>query len=898
MSLLCLRSSVAGALAAALLLLSGPTSSADWVELVDETATRLVAPPGLGADDVAEKDFAWGDVDNDGDIDLIVMRKEPFTTAGKRTNLLLLNENGILTDRTLEFASNSDVADDHGFSTPTNDRDAVLVDVNNDGWLDIVTAVTVSDGDPKHLGHPRVYINLGEDPSMLQWLGFRHENARIPTMFSFSGQAGFNPRFCSVAAGDLTGDGLPDLWFGDYDSSGVGGGVPQPPGADFNDRLLINLGGGFFADRTRTRLTGVVPGNGQEFDVSAFGAAVAIADMNGDGVKDIIKQTSLNAPRYVGIAYNTPDNEGFFDTYDVVNTNQPYYVVVGELNNDGQLDIIVQDDGDDLYLLNQGNNAGGAAQFVALPFSFDASQDQGFGSNTLIVDLNNDGWNDVLIADVDVDDPGCDRRMSIYRNLAGQPGDAVVLEEQTSGTACNIGIPPASCLVASIPADRLTGVHDVAAFDIDGDGWKDLVIGRCTGTQVYMNQPPAMLSFSYPEGLPTLVSPGASFEFKMQVNEIGVVHDPGTGRMFASVAGAPFSEVPLVDLGGRLYQASLPPAAGCADRVEFYFTADANGGGQTFNDPPLAPAETYRAVTAFGVGLKFEDDIEGDVSGWLTLGDASLVSGAWEQAEPVGTSAAPDADAEPSPLKVMAFVTENGQIGGADGAADVDGGPAELISPAIDLAGSDAIISYSRWFVSSGGTPDVLEVSVSADGSTWHPAETVTQSQAAWQRSSFLVGDIVTPSATVQVRFRVADNPNDSLTESGVDLFRVEEFLCNAPSPAGRVPDGSTLPGTALRIDSGAGDQISLSWGESCELGDSDYAVYEGMLGDFASHTVAMCSTGGATSTGLSPAPGNTYYLVVPSNGTVEGSYGTASDGAPRTAAFSACFPQSVAACP
>ena len=59
------------------------------------------------------------------------------------------------------------------------------------------------------------------------------------------------------------------------------------------------------------------------------------------------------------------------------------------------------------------------------------------------------------------------------------------------GTTCNIdGVNVASCLVASIPANMLQGTHNVAVFDMNNDGWKDLVIGRCTGTQIWMNQPP------------------------------------------------------------------------------------------------------------------------------------------------------------------------------------------------------------------------------------------------------------------------------------------------------------------------------------------------------------------------------------------------------------------------
>ena len=36
-------------------------------------------------------------------------------------------------------------------------------------------------------------------------------------------------------------------------------------------------------------------------------------DHNGDGTNDIIKQTSLSAPTYVGTAFNPTGNPGFFD---------------------------------------------------------------------------------------------------------------------------------------------------------------------------------------------------------------------------------------------------------------------------------------------------------------------------------------------------------------------------------------------------------------------------------------------------------------------------------------------------------------------------------------------------------------------------------------------------------
>jgi hypothetical protein len=461
---------------------------------VDETASRLVAAADVGVSDVQEKSYAWGDVDHDGDVDLVAARKQPFSTPGKRPNVLLLNENGVLTDRTADLASSSDVVGDQGFLTPTNDRDVVLADVDQDGWLDLVTATAQSGTDPKHIGHPRVYRNLGEGPG--GWLGFRHEDARIPVLLVAGGAHGFNPNFAAVAAGDVTGDGYPDLYFSDYDAVG------ESSSADFNDKLLVNQGPGmpgFFTDATGA-FTGLVPlpGPDQPFTVSSFGTSAAIADLNGDGVADVVKQTTLQNPIYVGVAYGDPVDG--FATYEVLYQLSPYFLSVGDLNNDDRLDLVVTDDGLDRYLLNQGNGADGLADFLPFVFSYAhdgdgaSSYDQGFGGDSRIADLNHDGRADVLVSDVSVDLAGCGRRLSIYRNKGGFPGGAVILEEQTSGELCGVnqGNPP-SCIVAGIPASDLEGVHDVAVFDVNGDGWQDLVLGRCSGTAVYVNvpQPPA-----------------------------------------------------------------------------------------------------------------------------------------------------------------------------------------------------------------------------------------------------------------------------------------------------------------------------------------------------------------------------------------------------------------------
>ena len=205
----------------------------DWVQFVNETGARLVSDASIGASDTEEKDYAWGDVDRDGDIDLVVVRKQIGSTPGRRRNVLFMNEDGVLVDRTEEYATAADDGGE-GFLDLTNDRDVVLVDVDGDGWLDIVTVTTYGQGLPKTISHPRVYLNLQEDAGV--WQGFEYQEARFPQLV-------ITPSFCGVGAGDVTGNGAPDLFFNDYLNN-------------LENRLLINNGSGFFTDETDARFAG------------------------------------------------------------------------------------------------------------------------------------------------------------------------------------------------------------------------------------------------------------------------------------------------------------------------------------------------------------------------------------------------------------------------------------------------------------------------------------------------------------------------------------------------------------------------------------------------------------------------------------------------------------------
>jgi len=405
-----------------------------WLDWQNETTSRLILTTVANSDG-EEKDMWPADLNNDGREDLIVVRKEPFSNSTQpgKSNLLLMNVNGVFTDQTTlfapEFISNVNFA-----------RDVFVGDFDHDNWKDVIIANTFSQ-------QPMYYRNRGND-ALGNWLGLVNESSlRFPVLTDDS------PLFCAVWGGDVTGDNHADIYFVNY--------KPNSSGGIAKDYLLINNGNGYFTNESQARL-GILRN-------SAFGTAVQFADMDNDGDNDIIKNTTLYsvAPwnaRGVILLFN--NGSGTFTNWqNLVTAASPYMFEIADFNQDGKKDLYVVDDGSD-YILTTNSFTADTGLFITRT-NLNFSSSNGFGGNVHAADLDLDGDLDIGVADVDVDIPPCNssRRMAIYRN--------------DNGVFTN----PNGVTIFPWTANS----YDFAFIDVNGDGLKDVISGSCAGYILGMN---------------------------------------------------------------------------------------------------------------------------------------------------------------------------------------------------------------------------------------------------------------------------------------------------------------------------------------------------------------------------------------------------------------------------
>jgi hypothetical protein len=257
----------------------------------------------------------------------------------------------------------------------------------------------------------------------------------------------------SAVVGDLNGDGRPDLVLANYTDNTVS--------------VLINTtAAGSSTPSFAARQTFAVP----------LPAAVAVADINGDGRPDLVISDGI-AEKVTVLLNMTPGGSGTvsFAAPQTFAVGSPAGdVAVGDFNGDGRPDLAVIDSGDNTVsvLLNTTPAGAGTATFAAQQtFAAGSSPD-----TLAVTDFSGDGRPDVVIA-----------------NSGGADTVSVLLNTTPAG-ATTPSFAPLRTFAASDPSDVTVG-------DFNGDGRPDLAfaVSGSNAVGVLMNKTPAgaaTLSFS------------------------------------------------------------------------------------------------------------------------------------------------------------------------------------------------------------------------------------------------------------------------------------------------------------------------------------------------------------------------------------------------------------------
>jgi FG-GAP-like repeat/Calx-beta domain/FG-GAP repeat len=400
---------------------------------------------------------AIGDLNGDGRPDLAVANVES-------------NSVSVLLNTTTAGAAVPSFAAQQSFAVGTEPFSVAIGDLNGDGRPDLAVA------------------NLSSN-SVSVLLNTTTAGAAVP---SFAAQQSFavGSAPISVAIGDLNGDGLPDLAVANYGLNGVsvllntttpGAAVPSFTAAvnfavgsaltsvaigDLNgDGLLDLVVANYRSNSVSVLLNTTTPGAAvpsfaaqQSFATGTKPESVAIGDLNGDGQPDLAvanfgpdgNVSVLLNTTVLGAATITPDfpQAAVFATGSV-----PASVAVGDLNGDGKPDIVVSNisregGGNTISVLLNTTTPGAATPSFAPHLDFGGGDEP---VSVALADLNGDGRPDIVVVDYQTQSVG------------------VLINQTAPGATTPSFAPLVNFAVGPGPAGLAIG-------DLNGDGKPDLVV--------------------------------------------------------------------------------------------------------------------------------------------------------------------------------------------------------------------------------------------------------------------------------------------------------------------------------------------------------------------------------------------------------------------------------------